>query len=290
MKVTKRNTLAGILILILIFLTGCSQSNGAAQPQPAQEKKNNVSATTGSTAKESKNGITFSGKIEAVESANLVSKVAGKVAAVHVDLGTPVKAGQLLVSLSAEDKAAEIEVATAQVKSAQVQYDLDLKNYQRGKELLASQAISQSDYEKTYEGPFQKSEAALVTANATLKKNQVAYNDMFIKAPFAGVITAKNINPGEMAGTQNTLLTLVNLNQVVVKGTVSETQVNKLKVGQEVQVKVSAVSDKPFTGKISNIALAADTQTKGYPIKIQVDNKDHLLKPGMFSEIIIPNN
>ncbi|GAB6181983.1 efflux RND transporter periplasmic adaptor subunit [Desulfotomaculum defluvii] len=287
---TRRKSLAGILILLLIFLTGCNQNTGILHPQKAQVQASTNTTSTSKPTETKGDQVSISGKIEAMETANLVTKVAGKVASVHVDIGTQVKPGQLLISLEAADKAAEIDEAAAQVNSAQVQYNLDQKNFQRGKELLTSQAISQADYEKTYEGPLQKSEASLRLANATFKKRQITYNDMFIKAPFAGVITARNINPGEMAGTQNVLLTLVNLNQVMVKGIVSESEINKLKNGQEVQVKVSAASDQTFIGKISNIALAADPQTKGYLIKVRVDNPEFILKPGMFAEVKIPAN
>lgn len=279
-----RRSLIGTLLLAMLLLAGCNQGtandSGGSNPgtKPAQaetsQKKNQAAAV-------------ISGKIEAVQTANLVSKIAGKVSAVHVDLGTAVKAGQVLISLDAGDKEADIEVSSAQVNSAQVEYNLAQTNYQRGKELLASQAISQADYEKTYEGPFQRAEAGLQSAQAILKKQQITYNDMFMKAPFAGVITARNINPGEMAGTQNTVLTLVNLDQVVIKGMVNENSINQLQNGQEVKVRVPAVAAKEFTGVITNIGLSADPQTKGFPVKVKVDNPDHTLKPGMFAEVVI---
>ncbi|CCO08201.1 efflux RND transporter periplasmic adaptor subunit [Desulforamulus hydrothermalis] len=279
-----RNVITALLLSALVFLYGCNQPAGTNR-QATGEKAPTQAAVT---EKNKPKVITFSGKIEAVQWANLVSKVAGKVAAVYVDMGSFVKKDQLLVSLAAEDKAAEVTEAITQVDSAKVEYELAQNSYRRGKELLAAQAISQADYENLYEGPYKKAEVKLRSAQAVLQKKQIAYDDMFIKAPFAGVITAKNINPGEMAGTQNPVLTLVNLDQVVIRGTVDEHHINKLKVGQQVQVKVAAVSEQPFTGQISNIAMAADSQTKAFPVKIQVANPNHLLKPGMFAEVTIP--
>ncbi len=286
LRVATRNLLTAIVLSVLIFLYGCNQPPGNSQ----QVRNDKVTAPASPEEAAKQGVISFSGKIEAVQSANLVSKVTGKVAAVHVDIGSFVKAGQLLVTLDAPDKAAEIEEAAAQLESAGVEYELAAKSYQRGKELLAAQAISQADYDNLYEGPFKKATVKVKSAQANLKKKQIAYDDMFIKAPFAGVITAKNINPGELAGTQSPVLTLVNLDQVVMKGAVNESHINKVKTGQQVQVKISAVSGKSFTGNISNIALAADPQTKAFPVKIQVDNPDHLVKPGMFAEVMIENN
>lgn len=280
----KRNLIAAMILSLLIFLYGCSQPT--VNSQQIQDDKATKPASSQEGAKQST--LSFSGKIEAVQSANLVSKVAGKVSVVHVDMGSFVKTGQLLVTLDAQDKAAEVEEAEAQLDSANVEYELAAKSYQRGKELLAAQAISQADYDNLYEGPFKKAEVKVRSAQAVLRKKQIAHEDMYIKAPFAGVVTAKNINPGEMAGTQNPVLTLVNLDQVVIKGSVNEEHINQLNTGQQVQVKVSAVSGKPLTGKIYNISLAADSQSKAFPVKIQMDNPDHLLKPGMFAEVIIP--
>lgn len=273
-----------VSLLIVSLLTGCNQNAQQDQGATKQEAKK---TTATNKQPQNSNVISITGKIEAVQAANLVSKLAGKVNAVNVDIGSAVRSGQVLVSLSAEDKAADIEEAATQVESAEVEYDLAKKTYQRGKELIEAQAISQADYDNQYEGPLKRAEVKLKAAQASVKKKQIAYNDMFITAPFSGVITAKNINPGEMASTQAQLLTLVNLNQVVVKGIVNENQINKLKLGQKVQVKVKAASEKPFTGKIANIALSADAQSKGFPIKVQVDNPDHILKPGMFAEVTI---
>ena len=89
-----------------------------------------------------------------------------------------------------------------------------------------------------------------------------------------------------MAGTQNALLSLVNLSQVVIKGTVGEKEINQLKNGQEVQAKVPAIPGKTFTGKISNIALAADSQTMAYPIKVQLATPGYIMKPVQLLENI----
>ncbi|RYD03926.1 hypothetical protein N752_17745 [Desulforamulus aquiferis] len=132
-----------------------------------------------------------------------------------------------------------------------------------------------------------KAEAALKSAQANLKKEQVALADMSIKAPFSGIIAARNVNPGEMAGTQNTLLSLVNLSQVVIGTGVDEETINRLEANQSVKVKVSAIPGKEFPGKITNIAPAMEPQTKTYPVKIQIDNQEQLLKPGMFAEVVI---
>ncbi|MDD3654095.1 MAG: efflux RND transporter periplasmic adaptor subunit [Desulfotomaculaceae bacterium] len=274
----------GVLVLFLlnIMLAGCLWK------EPAQNDAS-VYASTITVQKQTLNGdSTITGRIEALQTANVVSKVPGKVAEVKVDIGSFVRTGQELVVLDASDLMASVKIAQAAVENAQINYDLSAKSYERARALLTSSALSQADFDNI-EGQYLKAQAALNSAQATLEKAQIAYNDTIIKAPFKGYITARNINPGELAGTQTPVVAMANLEQVVVRGTVSETLINSLKINQVVKVKVPALSSS-FDGKIINISPAFESQTRAYPVKVLIDNPDHLLKPGMFAEITIPDN
>lgn len=268
-----------IYIVLTVIFAGCGMDSG-------NEKVPVVSTTVVSTGRLQADAL-ITGKIEAVQAANVVSKVPGKVAAVNVDIGSFVRTNEVLVSLDADDFAANVKVTEAAVDAGQVAYDLAAASYERGKELFAANAITQAEFDNNYKGAYLKAEAGLRSAQANLEKAQISYADMFIKAPFNGIITARNINVGEIATTQTTVISMVNLEQVVIKGCVGEEHVNKLKLDQEVQVRVSAVSSAMFTGRIVNISLAADPQTKAYPVKIKIDNPNYLLKPGMFAEVKI---
>ena len=120
-----------------------------------------------------------------------------------------------------------------------------------------------------------------------MQKARADYNNSIIRAPLSGVVTARNINPGEMANAAQTVISIVNLDTVAIQAGVSEDQVNKIHVGQEVQVRVGSVRDEPFTGRVSNIALAANASTRAYPVKIQIEHPGHLLKPGMYAEVLL---
>ncbi len=228
--------------------------------------------------------VALSGKLEALNSANVVAKSSGKVSGITVDVGTPVSAGQTMVSLESDELAATIASSQAGVEKAQITYDLAQKKFERGQMLLKSGALSQADFDNDYQGALDKARADLKSTQATLAQNQVRLNDTLIKSPLTGVVTARNINVGELAGGSTVLVTVMNLDKLVVTVNVNENEVNRLTVGQEVGVKVSAVSETPLQGIISNIALAANPSTKVFPIKVQIDNNDHALKPGMFAE------
>lgn len=289
----KRNAvIIFFIILIAVLAAGCGGKTG---------RDGAVSTVRVETAAFDRAAVA-SGKLEAIESASVIPKVPGKVAAVNVDVGSVVSAGDVLVQLEANEAAASVSQARAAVgvassgkEQALSDYEVAKANYERGKALLAQGAISQSDFENKFELPYRKAEeyalrgagAQLSQALAALQYAEANYANSIIKSPISGVVTAKNINVGELAGTASPVVTVVNLDKVVVQASVGEDMINDLKAGDILPVKVAAASPEPFQGVVTNIALAANPATKAYPVKIQIDNPGHLLKPGMFAEVLL---
>lgn len=301
-------TVLAALLVLALLAAGCGKKkagDGASSGPPAvQTARAEMGVLEG--------GAVITGKLEAVQQANIVPKVPGKVARVEVDVGSRVGAGQVLVALENKDLAdrlnqAEAAVAQAEaglaqaqagLKTAEAKLAVDEANYKRAKELLAAGAISQAAFEGQYELPYNLSkqqveqaqalvrvqEAALAAARANASLARTAYEDSFIRAPFSGVVTARYINPGEMAASAP-VVSLANLDKVVVKATCGEKLINQLRVGQKVKVVVAAVRPAPFEGVITHIGPAAEAQTKAFPVKVEIDNPEHVLKPGMFAEV-----
>ena len=315
-----RMAAAILLLAFFVPLAGCSSrskgKNGEGDILTVNTAVACSGKLTGTTA--------VSGRLEALNSASVVPKMAGKVAGILVDVGSEVKEGDLMVNLDAADLAALVELYAAQLDKARNadlpaqknQAELALANaeasfktaeadFQRSKQLLEASVISRQQFEQ-YERQYVQAKAACEAArnsldilvNATipqtirqceaqLEKARADFGNSMIRAPISGIVTARNINPGEMASPTQPVVTLVNLDTVVVQANVSEDQVNYLRVGQEVKVKVSSVQDTPFSGTVTNIALAANTATKAFPVKIQIQNPQHVLKPGMFAEVLL---
>ncbi|CCO08170.1 efflux RND transporter periplasmic adaptor subunit [Desulforamulus hydrothermalis] len=275
-------------LVILSLAFGCSKKSPAPEQAPGAKSKRGAAAvkTVRVTEGQINEKMTLSGTLEALNSADVVAKTAGKVAALYVDVGSTVSAGQTLLTLEAEDLRAAVQAAEANLATAQVNYDLSLSKYRRGQELVKSAAVSQWDFEENYEGAYRKAAAALKSAQAALAQSQARYHETVLKSPINGVVTARNINVGELAGSSGPLFSISNLDKVVVLVNVNEQQVNKFVAGQQVTVRVSAATQNSLTGTVTNIAMAADPKLKAYPVKIELANKDRQLKPGMFAEVI----
>ena len=320
------NRKLGVIIICFLavglLLAGCSStkntSDKKAAPQVTAAKA--IKGTLDDTT-------TVSGKLEAFASADVVPKTSGKVNKITVDIGSEVREGDLLLALDAPELQAAVNQAQANLQKAKDSDMSTLKNtassnleaaetsfknaeteYNRVKQLLSEGAASQQSFdlaEKTYLLAQSTYEAAkrnmdivvngtvpntIRVSEAQLAQARANYANMITTAPISGVVTAKNVNVGEKTPTDKPAITIVNLDKVVVHASVNEDRVNSLKVGQKVPVLISAVSDTPFQGDITNISYAADPTTKAYPVKIQINNANHKLKPGMFAEVKLEGN
>lgn len=291
-------------LLILLLAAGCGKDK-----QPPGEEEKIISVQTAAVEKGTiAETIMVTGKLEALAASDVVpGGQGGKVHSVNVELGDNVSKGQTLITLENAALAAVVrqaEQGVAQAESAlelaKITFEQARANYERGKQLYESGAIpqaGQTGFETAYEIPYKQARidfervkpAALANARAALDSAREQYNNTFIKSPISGVVTAVNVNPGELASPASPVpvVSVASLDKVVVKAAVTESQINKIKRGQEVPVTISAVSDKPFKGVIANIAYAADPSSKTYPIKVQINNSGHTLKPGMFAEVQI---
>ncbi|HBX23495.1 MAG TPA: efflux RND transporter periplasmic adaptor subunit [Desulfotomaculum sp.] len=297
-----------MIMLAVLLLTGC----GGEQSVEAEQQELAIPVRVVAVEKGALvDTVIITGKLEALDMANVVpGGQGGKVYNLNVKVGDKVAKGQTLVTLEHTSMAASVQQAEQGVVQAQaaleiagITYKQVAANYERGKQLFESGAIpaaGPSGFESAYEIPYKQAKidyeqikpAMVANAKAALAMVREQYNNAFIKSPISGVVTAVNVHPGELAsaGSPTPVVSVVNLGKVVVKATVTEEQINKLQQGQKVPVLVGAVSTEPLTGVITTIALAADANSKAYPIKVQLDNPEQLLKPGMFAEVQIKSN
>ncbi|MBV7276988.1 efflux RND transporter periplasmic adaptor subunit [Clostridium sp. PL3] len=208
----------------------------------------------------------------------------------------------------------EITKAQAAASSAKATYDNAKENYDRNVQLFNKGAISQSQLEQyktelaNAEGSYKSYEADLEMlingetqetikvaqsqveqAQAALNLAKVQLNNGIIVSPISGVVSSKNVSSGELAEAGSSLVTIVNSDALYINAYLPESLMNRVKIGQEVAIKVSNVSNKVFNGKILVINPVIDSENKNELVKIKFETQDPLLKPGMFAEIALKN-
>ena len=215
-----------------------------------------------------------------------------------------------LEELLAGAREEEIDKLKAQVEQAKANYEQAKSDYERYKKLFDKEVISkqrfesiktkyisaknsyksaQKSLEMAEEGPTKeqiKTQRAKVNqAQAQLETAKLNLDKTKITAPFTGIIDEVNTEEGEMVGTQP-VVSMVDLSTIEIQTYVSEKNINKLELKQQVDIDFNALENK-LKGRIKNISPSLNQREQGFPIEIQVNNGGNLIKSGMYAEIRI---
>jgi HlyD family secretion protein len=161
----------------------------------------------------------------------------------------------------------EAQLAAAQAQYTSAQDQLDMLTKGETKETI-----------NVLQAQVKQAQAALDLAKTQLTNGTIV-------SPVSGTVSAKNINAGELASPGYTLLSVVNVDSLYINASLPAGLIGSVKVGQEVFVKVSEISDKEFPGEISVVDPVIDSRSKTVLVKIKMNNPDPVLKPGMLAEI-----
>lgn len=275
--------LSGLSCILLFICCGCGISCLPAEHHDIAP----AAAVVKDTPASEQNSL--SGKTEAVQSSDIVCRISGKIQKVLVDTGSHVKKGQVLVQLDSNDLEASREICRANLDLALLAETYASANYDRGKTLLDSGAISSFDFENQFEKPLEKARLDVRLAQANMNKAEIACADASVSAPFDGVIAFCFASPGEMAMPQTPLLTVMNIEQLVIRANADEDQINLLQLGQILPVDIPALKDQQFTARIINITPAPNPTNRAYEIELALDNPGVTIKAGMFARVILPD-
>jgi membrane fusion protein, multidrug efflux system len=213
---------------------------------------------------------TFSGSLEGVEQANIVAKIPERINKINIKVGDFVKTGTVLIEL---DKAG----ASSQYYQAQAAFLNAQKNYERMKNLLAEGAISQQAFDQVETG-YEVAKANFDAAASTVE----------ITSPISGLVTALNVNLGDLANPQMPMAVVANIERMKAKFNVGESDVPSFFVGQPVKIYSEMNTELIQTGKIFQISKSANLQSRTFDVQAMFPNtKDRWFKPGMFCSITV---
>jgi HlyD family secretion protein len=203
----------------------------------------------------------------------------------------------------------QLEQTRAALRQAEANFQNAKADYERIKALYQEEAISKQSFdamelkysvaktqydtakeqlkltEQRIPSNIEALKAQVGQAEAAVRLIQANLENSVITAPVSGIITSKMAEPGEMASAGYPLAVVMNIDQVEAVINVSDDDVGRVQMGQEIDVKVQALCEEgELKGIVSNISPASD-QTRLFQVKIKIDNRDHKLKPGMFAEV-----
>jgi RND family efflux transporter MFP subunit len=270
--------------------------------------------------------VDLSGTLLSPDQAKISSEVAGIIREVRIQLGTEVRAGDVLVRLEprelqfaadraesalrqveaqlgidrAQDKQPPADEQIASVRQAMANRDDARAAFERAQQLNSRGLLTKADRD-TSETRFKVSEAnyqaALDTVHslkASLQDRRASYElaqkklaDAVIKAPVAGSVSERLVQPGEFIRENTPVATIVQMSPLKLKTAIQEKHASLIHPGQAVEFDVEAFQGRKFKGKIAYVSPAVDQTTRTFAVEALVDNADRQLKPGFFAKGVV---
>ncbi len=237
---------------------------------------------------------------------NLFSRVDGYISKIYVDKGDFVKANQLLVEIDHTDFVHAVNQAKANLAAARArvaQQQAALRNAKltldRMQALIKDQFVSQQDLDNAQVN-YDAAVAQMDTFRAQVRQMEVALAQAqtnltysYIRAPFAGYVAERNLDPGAYVSgaTASTstfsrgILSLHDIETVRTLIEVVEKDVPLVKIGQKAEIRAEAYPDRIFVGTVTRVVQALNRATRTMTVEVDLPNPDHALKGGMFARV-----
>lgn len=277
------------MLTLLIFISSCSEhSEKKAAAAKAPEIKTLVLESQRLASE-----LKMPGELIANQQVDLYAKVSSFVKNLKADVGTQVTAGQLLMTLEAPEMSSQLAAAESRLKAQEAVYTASNANYNR---LLATSqtpgTISTNDLEQA----LAKKNADLAqfhAAKASFKEIGTIQNYLEIRAPFAGIISARNVNAGAYVGpsgkgSEFPLFTVQEQKHLRLVVSIPEQYTGYLKIGDTVTFKVKSQPAALFTATVKRMSGALDQRLRSERVEMDVANLDKKLLPGMVADVSIP--
>jgi membrane fusion protein (multidrug efflux system) len=278
-----------IIILLAIIFFSCSE-NKTEEDKPAEKINAAVQYPLSVIEKAGvPTTIKLPAQLAAYEEVSIFPKVNGYVKTVLVDIGSKVARGKLLMILEAP----ELQQASLQAKERyarnKANFLLDKEQYQRFLEASETAgAISPLDL-STIKTKMEADSSLNNAEKLNWQMQETMLGYLQVTAPFNGVITERNVHPGALvsaAAKDKPMLELKQIDRLRLQADIPEGIAANLKGKDTVSFYVNAQPGKKMTGTISRQSMNVNAQYRSERIEIDVDNKDEILSPGMFAEVV----
>lgn len=242
-----------------------------------------ISPARGSAAEE----ITLPGNVQAYTDAAIFARTSGYLSRRHADIGSRVKAGQVLAEIDTPEIDQQLLQARAQLATARANETLARTTAERYQELIKSDSVSRQDLDNA-NGGYEAKKADVLSADANVKRLEALEKFKTIYAPFAGVITARNTDIGALIGSGSTareLFHIAAIDRLRVSVNVPETYARAARPGMPANVELQERPGRQFPGRIARTSGSIDPASRTLLVEIDLDNKSGELMPGSYAEV-----
>ena len=248
------------VIAMSFLLTGCNDEVAVQKPPIVKVQK---IAVTNAASEEN-----YSGTVRGRYETNLSFQVSGKIISRDVQTGSRVNAGEVLMTLDPKDIVEQSRSAEAQVASTLAQLQLAKINLDRYSELFKADAIAAAVLDQ-YKTQYDAAQAAYNAAVAQARQSQNALDYTTLTANADGVISAVNVEVGQVVSAGQSVLTLVQTNELEVAVDIPENKISAVQIGQPCAITFWATNDS-VSGTIREISPMADSTARTFTVKISL--------------------
>jgi len=297
-----KNPLQLLLLFVLMFFlfTGCektssgsaeSNKNGSRDQTKSFQKKE---ASKGGAASRRKPGkkrdnkkktnvriqevnleslsikSTYVGNLLPNQRVIMRSEIDGVIENIYFDEGDEIVNNKKLIDISTKELSLKLKIAFADSKLAET-------NLKRDEKLAKDNLIpnAQLDQTRTF------AERALL--NRELAK--ISLNKSIINSPLSGTVKTRFVKVGEFVRKGDRLVEILNVDRILVKVNIPEQEILQFNIGQKVDIELYILEKKLFEGKVKKIGLEADASNRTFPVEIEVNNRERILRPGMLARV-----
>ena len=249
--------------------------------------------------------LNASGYVVAQRKAAVASKITGRLEWLGVEEGSKVKKGQVIAKLEGEDAAAARDQAIANLDNAMFNLDMAKAemndatlHYDRQKELLSQGVVPQSELDIA-EARYKKAKASVAAAESAINACKAAVHFArislkytFIRAPFDAVVLTKNADVcdivaplGAAATARAAVVTIADMDSLLVEADVSESNLQKVKTGQPCDIQLDSLPENRFRGMVHMIVPTADRSKASVMVKVKFLDKDDRILPEMSAKV-----
>jgi len=311
-------------VLCLVVVAGCTGAAGQARRDAGRSSP--IAVSTAPVQHISiQRTVDLAGTLVSPDQARVSAEAAGVVESVSVRLGDDVARGQELVRLAPRELELALERAQSALRQTEAQLgmsdeesrplpddqiatirtgaanleDARTQN-QRAEQLSARGLLAGAEVEatrtklKVAEAGYESAVETVRSLKASLQDRRAAYqlaqkklNDAVIRAPIAGAVSERLVQPGEFIKEDTPVITLVQMNPLKVSTAAQEKYAGVIRPGMPIQFSVESYPNDMFRGRIVSVSPAVDQSTRTFAVEAELPNPDHRLKPGFFAKGVI---
>lgn len=269
-------TLPFLVVMVFLWVDACLCKEERGGPRPELVEVDCVETRM------VMEGITLLGDVEAFTESDVHAQVSGLVEEFPVKEGDFVKSEQLLARLDSSQLVLELEEMKYDRERYRVIFEKESREHERFRNLSQSSSISPQKLD-TEMSEAESARFRLRMLDALIRRLEDRKTKKSIKAPYDGYIVAEHVHRGTWVDAGGRIVRMVQVDPIYVRVPFPQRYLAKIRIGDTVRVKVDALGEKVAEGRISAIISRGDTSSRTFPVKVQLDNADHGLKPGMLA-------